>query len=289
MRATISLLRIVSLVAAFVATVAHGQIYVADYAADEIYKFDSNGHYTPFAGTANFQPQYLAFDAQGNLYASIVVGNLIQKFDSHGNASVFANSGLSQPESLAFDKSGNLYVANMADNQILKYDSSGHSTVFSTFAINAAIGLAFDSNGTLYGALGGANQILKFDSLGNYTVLCNAPSCYNLAVGPDGMLYAADSGTEIWKITPQGVLSPFATGSTQGGMAFDSSGNLYTVQYNQITRYDPQGHSSVFATGPSSFLSGIAIQPVPEPGVGSMLALGLCMFIADRFKQSMKK
>src|SRR5262249_18437672 len=69
---------------------------------------------------------------------------------------------------------------------------------------------------------------------------------------------------------PSGNGSVFASGllglgigkMTPFGLAFDSSGNLYTVDqlHGRILRFDPQGHVSMFATNSSLFgAEGMAI------------------------------
>jgi sugar lactone lactonase YvrE len=74
-----------------------------------------------------------------------------------------------------------------------------------------------------------------------------------LAFGPDGNLYAANHpGNQVYEVTPDGVVSTFATGIAHpAGLTFDSSGNLYVaeVDSNQISRINPGGVVSTFATG----------------------------------------
>jgi sugar lactone lactonase YvrE len=260
-------------------------IYVANWLTDEIYKFDEHGNSTLFATTDYNQPKALAFDRSGNLYASVSLAGEIQKFDSHGNSSVFGSAGLNQPNSLAFDKSGNLYVANLFGNNIIKFDPQGNASVFSSFGgSSAAVGLAFDSKGNLFGAFGGASEVLKFDANGNQSIFTFLPSsCYYLAIDQNDFLYASSQQGPIYKIDSHGTVSTFANGTAiDTGIAFDSSGNLYAVQDQQIVKYDPHGNASLFATGMPKYLTGIAIQSVPEPAVCGMLAVGAGAFFASR-------
>jgi DNA-binding beta-propeller fold protein YncE len=105
---------------------------------------------------------------------------------------------------LAFDTSGNLYVANQYGNSITRFDSTGHGSIFASSGMNQPTGLAYN-NGYLYVANAGSNKILKFDSAGNGTVFASGTGLNN----------------------PEGI-------------AFDSSGNLYAVNYNSTRTETPR-------------------------------------------------
>lgn len=79
-----------------------------------------------------------------------------------------------------------------------------------------------------------------------------------MSVGPDGNLYvgnfgdflATAGGTEVWKVTPDGEISPFAEvifGATGNG--WDSSGNFYQADIGAsvIWKFGPDGNRSVLA------------------------------------------
>ena len=66
----------------------------------------------------------------------------------------------------------------------------------------------------------------------NVSTLLNNPTqkvTDDMILDDDGNLYGSDyTGTSIYKITPQGVVSTFATGfNTPNGLAFDSQNNLF--------------------------------------------------------------
>src|SRR5437868_5232624 len=68
-----------------------------------------------------------------------------------------------------------------------------------------------------------------------------------------GDLYEADfSSNTIFKFTPAGTQSPFASGlNGPYGLAFDGSGNLFEADYNSgtIFKFTPDGTKSTFASG----------------------------------------
>src|SRR5438132_965673 len=76
------------------------------------------------------------------------------------------------------------------------------------------------------------------------------PASARAAVGD---LYEADfSSSTIFKFTPAGTKSPFASGlNGPYGLAFDGSGNLFEADYNSgtIFKFTPDGTKSPFASG----------------------------------------
>jgi len=74
----------------------------------------------------------------------------------------------------------------------------------------------------------------------------------NISAAP-GDLYEADSGSfNIFKFTPDGTKSSFASGlNSPAGLAFDGSGNLFEADSNTgtIFKFTPGGTKSTFAAG----------------------------------------
>jgi len=69
----------------------------------------------------------------------------------------------------------------------------------------------------------------------------------------DGLAVSFDLLNQVNYLTPSGTMSPFVTGSPgayPNGLAYDALGNLYVSSYsdNTITKYAPNGTSSLFAT-----------------------------------------
>jgi DNA-binding beta-propeller fold protein YncE len=216
-------------------------IYASDYGSDAIVRFDSNGNASPFADANSglYRPAGLALGGSGNLYVANSGSNTVMKFDSTGNGSVFASSGLNGPSSLAFDGSGNLYVLNGSDGTIEKFDSSGHGTFFASVGLTLSQGLACDASGNLYVANvpilapGSLIRVNKFDSSGNQSVFASF-------------------------LFPANEMIP-------GGLAFDTSGNLYVaIDYlfrpspEFIYRIDPSGSQSLFTSSGLASPRGLA-------------------------------
>jgi YD repeat-containing protein len=234
---------------------ASGNLYVANYIANSLSKFDSQGNYLPAQSIAlglNFSVG-VAIDGAGAIYVSNESSARIRKFDAAGNLLATSVTG-NTPTALAFDGSGNLRVANRTGNTIARYDTSLNALggTIST-DLNRPRGLAIDASGNIYAANAFTDDISKFSSTG--TFLGRIGSSTNLN-------------------------NPY-------GLTFDSEGYLYVA--NELTRtiakFSPTGtFVTAWATGATSprFIA-IPGTPVPEPGAIVLGAIALATaFIAKR-------
>src|SRR6266511_5404549 len=97
--------------------------------------------------------------------------------------------------------------------------------------------------------------------LGTILVSVSAHAARNLAVDDKGNLFVADTNT-IFKFTPEGVKSTFASGNVPEtydpyhvaevftGLALDRSGNLFVAEHvsGSILKFTPDGKKSTFAS-----------------------------------------
>ncbi|PAW93131.1 hypothetical protein CKK33_06340 [Mucilaginibacter sp. MD40] len=220
-------------------------------------------------------------DAAGNLYVSDSYNCSIRKITPDGMVTTIAGSGsiggangtetgasFYAPAGLAIDAAGNLYVADLGNNLIRKVTPAG---VVTTFAGSGNAGYT-DATGT--------------------DASFSAPSA--LAMGSDGSLYVADSGTGlIRKVTPGGVVTTLAGNHTQGytnavgtsasfnspsGIAIDATGNIYVAepQNRAIRKIATDNTVTTFAGGPDSTVAA----PI---GVPQAIAIDAAnnMFITD--------
>jgi DNA-binding beta-propeller fold protein YncE len=152
------------------------------------------------------------------IYVSNWLSATVERFSSTGaDLGVFANTGFYDLPGVAFDSAGSLYVAN--------WDNSGNPF--------------------------GNNWIQKFTPGGVGSVFAtglNVPQ--GLVCDSADNLYVANSSS-IFKFTPRGVRSTFASSSSPQGLAFDKAGNLYAANWSSSTirRFSPTGANlGVFAS-----------------------------------------
>ncbi|HIC89749.1 MAG TPA: hypothetical protein EYP04_10170 [Anaerolineae bacterium] len=184
-----------------------GNLYVADTNNHRIRRISAEGQVTTFAGKpgsgfaagyadgpaadARFnKPQGIAVDQKGNVYVADTGNQRIRVITPDGQVRTLAGTGeagyadgpassarFNYPMGIAVDAKGNVYVADSANHRIRKIAPDG---IVSTVA--------------------GSGQ-------GGYADGLNAQAQFRLptdvAVGPDGALYVADSGNHrIRKVVP---------------------------------------------------------------------------------------
>jgi hypothetical protein len=132
-----------------------GNLYAADFLAQTVYKFDTNGTRSVYIGPNAFVPagqgsnpsgpSNLAFDSSGNLFVSTYeaggatpgfTGETILRFTPGGSESTFAPN-LYQPEGIRFDNAGNLFVAEGGNTgapgtKVLEFTAGGMQSTFAS-------------------------------------------------------------------------------------------------------------------------------------------------------------
>ena len=212
-----------------------GNLFVADHAAQTIFKFAPDGTRSVFVtGIRLSDGNGLAFDTADNLFVlspsgEYHVGGAILKFSPDGTRSTFA-TGVGLPYSLAIDPSGNLFVSDWDTGSIYKLTPKGEKSTFATTEI-AAKNLACDQAGNLFAGVPLKRSIFKYEPGGAKSDFATNIIVNTLAVDKAGNVYVGDTGNTIFKFTPAGAKSDFAKVTTSPrGFAFDSSGNLFVVE-----------------------------------------------------------
>ena len=116
--------------------------------------------------------------------------------------------------------------------------------------------LAAAALGCLAGAAGAATSIHPL------TGIIAGHQVGGVSVDAVGNLFVADFGDLVWKITPEGTRTVFASGLYgSSGNAIDHQGNLFQSSYygDSITRIDRTGQPTLFASSGLSGPVGIAI------------------------------
>jgi hypothetical protein len=219
-----------------------GNLFVVDYeiVGDDpgepllgnatVYKITSSGVQTIFASRLSYHSS-LAVDKTGNLFVADYDQGTIYEYKPDRTRATFA-TGLHHPVGLTFNSLGNLFVAdnsagNLHRGSIYEYKPNGSRGTFAMLEpSDRPADLAFDSMGNLFMADLGGN-ICRYDPPG---VLRRHPrmtfgsvpnSAQSLACDSAGNLLVVDAGgvsgagvipNGIYKFTPQGARSAFASG-----------------------------------------------------------------------------
>ncbi len=267
-----------------------GNLYVADTSNQRILKITPAGAQSTFASGLNV-PISIALDSAGNLFVADTGANAIYKFTPAGAQSTFASS-LNRPAALAFDKAGNLFESDGNSGSIFKFTPSGTQSTYAT-GLNAPAGLIFDSQGNLYEVDQNTLSVLKFALDGTRTTFAVLDSSVDflplrLAVDSADNIYLSVTpqagGGTIYKYTPAGARSTFATETTQVSfMVFGSTGApaSTTAQLQNIaTRLNVLTGDNVLIGG---FIpTGTVPKKVVIRGIGpSLTAFGITNALAD--------
>ncbi|MDA4122697.1 MAG: NHL repeat-containing protein [Thaumarchaeota archaeon] len=193
-------------------------------------------------------PYGLAFDSSGNLWVADLINGRVVEYTSpfttgepatlvigepNLNASndEVSKKGLNAPNAVAFDSAGDLWVVD--GHRVLEYaaplatyeaaslvigenDFTNSSTAATANVMNGPDGIAFDPSGNLWISDHLNNRVLEFNK--PFTTFESA----SLVLGQPN--FTAQGQSYPISPTPTGLDQP-------GGLAFDSSGNLWVADY----------------------------------------------------------
>ena len=269
-----------------------GNLYVADYGNNRVLMYQppfSNGmNASVVIGQANFTssvvattqnglsyPNGAAIDSAGNLYvadygnnrvlmyqppfsndmnAAVVIGQ--PNFTSSGTATT--QNGLTKPFGVATDSAGNLYIVDYDNNRVLIFQppfSNGMnaSVVIGQANFTSSV-VATTQNGLSY------PTGVAIDSAGNLYIVDHDNSRVMMYQPP------FSSGMNASVVIGQANFTSSGTATTQNGLSYpfgvatDSAGNLYIVDYenSRVMMYQPpfsNGMNASVVIGQANFTS----------------------------------
>lgn len=240
-----------------------GNVYVSNYAFGTISKVTPAGLTVPLvSGLTN--PRGLTVGPDNQLY--VVNGNgTIYRINPAQPASanwVPYATNATGAWSLAFSPSGVLYVSLEDSNRIGKVVGGLVQTVTATGLVQPR-GLCFGLSQSLP-----SRYVLYVANFGNDTVAVVDPDTgatstfksgfsrpWSVAFDTYGVMYVTNNaGNSVYSVGTDGVVRPFASVQSPGGIDAAPSGYLYVADNatNRIFRIDTAGNSTVFSEGVSS-------------------------------------
>ncbi len=232
-----------------IAVDSKGNIFTTDVTNDVIYKFDTEGNQTVFAGTkagfkdgtgtdASFNlPFRMAIDGEDNLYVADQNNRTIRKITPSGVVSTLAGSNTFGAEDgtgtdarfnsigdiTVDNNTGNVYVITQYSNVAALRQTSPEGVVTTLTSSADGEGIAVDSEGNLF-YMNDSFQLIKRDVSGNEAVLAGEGVERNSLA----LQYIDGTGTD-------------ALFDDIYGMEVDSDGNLYLSDYGLLRRVSPEG------------------------------------------------
>jgi DNA-binding beta-propeller fold protein YncE len=190
-------------------------VYVADYLNTRVDKFDAAGEYLAQWSVPDI-PLGITVDATENVFVSLWTLSRIEKYSSSGTlldefGGLGAGDGqFNEPWGLQFDTNQDLVIADNNNNRIQKLSPSG------AFLVG-------------WGAGPGTGNCQP----GSF----NSP--YDVAIGPQGWIYVADTGCRRIQVFEEGTLSVSDRLAMQGGV------RVWPVPFRQgslsVTFHTPPG------------------------------------------------
>jgi len=213
------------------------------------------------------EPKLMAFNNHV-LYVANSGGNNVVKIDTSGQQSLFnfdAGLSFSNPIGLSFNTSGELYVSFVLAGSatIRRFTSSGHQVpTFRAYSTTGHYGIVLDANNSLY-------QVDTTNGLIKDGVLIYGAGNEGYATGFAGvaqrnsLVYVTNQSTNEIKVIDASnqVTTLQLSGKTLSrphGLAFDTEGNLFVVNYGSQSDGSISSVSKLVITGQTAVVTEFA-------------------------------
>ncbi|MEZ5215137.1 MAG: SBBP repeat-containing protein [Ilumatobacteraceae bacterium] len=252
-----------------VAVDAAGNVYVAGYSSDNVFRVSPAGVVTEIldatgdgAGNPLVGPYGVAVDAAGNVYVTgnssdnvfrvSPAGAVTEIIDSTGDGT---GHTLEKPYGVATDAAGNVYVAGYTSDNVFRVSPAGVVTEIIDATgdgagnpLDGPFGVATDGAGNVYVTGLSSDNVFRVSPAGVVTEIIDSTgdgagnpldSPYEAAVDAAGNVYVTGSNSNnVFRVSPAGVVTEIidSTGDGAGNqlaspfwVAVDSAGNVFVT------------------------------------------------------------
>lgn len=219
-----------------------GNLWFDDYYTGTVTRVAPSGTSTTFAVPSSWA---LTTDASGNAFVVDWNDDRLYEITASGTVSLLSSgSQWGSIYGIVVDPAGGFYVARQ--NDVEHVTISGTVTVLSSFG---GFGLKADAAGNLYTSdLGSLDTIYRISPSGTATIIATSSLLsyvYDLAVAPDGTLYALNLNGDVVAVSPGGTASilvpasdfPAAATGDAGSIAIGANGEIYVGQWGDQSEY----------------------------------------------------
>ncbi len=186
---------------------AAGNVYLGTGGDGKVFKVTAAGAGSLFADLAELNVTAVAITRSGEVFAATSPDGKVYRIDAAGKASVYFDAKEKYIWSLAVMNDGSLAVGTGEGGKIYRVRSANASAeaslLFDT-SDSHIISLAVDKAGNLYAGTDSNGLVLRFGADGKPFALLDSPlrEIHELAVGPDGSVYALALGESASTATP---------------------------------------------------------------------------------------
>lgn len=234
--------------------------------ADEDTSTVPHTNVTPIAsGTPYANARGLVRDGQGNLYTVNSSDRKVLRIDAQTHAASVLATALDAPTGIAVDADGTVYVASNA-KRISVISPAGAVTGINALRITSLTAIDTDANGNLVlagaftgsedgVAISGEQRLVRRAPDGSETLLWRNGLSQPVGIARDdagNFIVGNYADNTLAKVTPQGVVTPFARGLDRPyGLTRDAAGAVYVANSGNgtIARVSPDGEVAEYATG----------------------------------------
>ena len=225
-----------------------GNVFLGTGGDGRVYKVAADGRGAMLTDLAELNVTALAIGRNGELFAATSPDGKVYRIDATGKSEVYFEPKEKYIWSLAIMNDGSLAVGSGEAGKIYRVRAAGAtpaaSLLFDTSETHI-ISLAVDKQGNLYAGTDSNGLVIRFGADGKPFGLLDSPlrEIHELAVGPDGSVYALALGESASVATP--ATTPAASATPESKTVSADRPNPIMPPTQEKSRYDLTGAKSV--------------------------------------------